>query len=164
MVAHKDGAAVKLVSRQGVDHTRRFPAIVAAIRASAAPTLVLDGEVAVFDRALVSRFEWLWHAAPPELATPPIFMAFDCLYCRGQDLRARPLVTRRLLAPSSSSRLARLSQHRHEISACNVRQADEGLGVGVSAWLAELRGPLTDVPCGFQSRSSRCNYRVATTA
>jgi ATP-dependent DNA ligase len=33
--------------------------------------------------------------APPELATPPIFMAFDCLYVRGQDLRARPLYVRR---------------------------------------------------------------------
>jgi len=72
MVAHKDGAAVKLVSRTGIDHTRRFQAIVAAIRAMAAPTLVLDGEVAVFDRALISRFEWLRHHAPPDLATPPI--------------------------------------------------------------------------------------------
>jgi len=95
MVARKDGAAVKLVSRQGVDHTRRFPGIVAAIRAMAAPTLILDGEVAVFDRTLISRFEWLRHTAPPELATPPIFMAFDCLYHRGQDLRPRPLAIRR---------------------------------------------------------------------
>jgi bifunctional non-homologous end joining protein LigD len=95
MLAYKDGGAVKLVSRQGRDHTRRFPAIVAAIRAMAAPTLVLDGEVAVFDRALISRFEWLRHSAPPDLATPPIFMAFDCLYHRGQDLRPRPLATRR---------------------------------------------------------------------
>ncbi len=56
--------------------------------------LVLDGEVAVFDHALISRFEWLRHAAPPELVTPPIFMAFDCLYVRGQDLRG-PLFVRR---------------------------------------------------------------------
>jgi bifunctional non-homologous end joining protein LigD len=68
---------------------------VAAILATRAPTLVLDGEVAVFDRALVSRFEWLRHAAPPELATPPTFMAFDCLYHRGHDLRPHPLTTRR---------------------------------------------------------------------
>ena len=49
----------------------------------------------MFDGALVSRVEWLRHAAPPDLATPPIFMAFDCLYHRGQDLRPRPLATRR---------------------------------------------------------------------
>jgi bifunctional non-homologous end joining protein LigD len=95
MVAYKDGAAVKLVSRTRTNHTRRFPAIVAAIQAMATPTLILDGEVAVFDRMLISRFEWLWHHAPPELATPPIFVAFDCLHVRGQDLRARPLHVRR---------------------------------------------------------------------
>ncbi len=33
--------------------------------------------------------------APPELRTPPIFMAFDCLYYRGKDLRDRPLYVRR---------------------------------------------------------------------
>ncbi len=95
MLAYKDSAAVKLLSRNGRDHTKRFPAITAAIRAMSALTLVLDGEVAVFDRALISRFEWLRHSAPPDLATPPIFMAFDCLYVRGRDLRARPLYVRR---------------------------------------------------------------------
>ena len=95
MVAHKDGAAVKLVSRQGSDHTRRYPDIVAAIRALEVPTLLLDGEIAIFDQKLISRFEWLRHSAPPELATPPLFMAFDCLYYRGKDLRDRPLYVRR---------------------------------------------------------------------
>jgi bifunctional non-homologous end joining protein LigD len=95
MVAHKDGAAVKLVSRQGIDHTARYPDIVAAIRAVSAPTLIMDGEVAIFDQRLISRFEWLRHRQPPDVATPPLFMAFDCLYYRGQDLRPRPLATRR---------------------------------------------------------------------
>jgi ATP-dependent DNA ligase len=95
MVVHKDGAAVKLVSRQGIDHTRRYPDIVAAIRALEVPTLILDGEIAIFDQKLISRLEWLRRRAPAEVATPPLFMAFDCLYCRGQDLRPRPLATRR---------------------------------------------------------------------
>jgi bifunctional non-homologous end joining protein LigD len=86
---------VRLVNRNGRDHTKRVLGIVAAIRAMSATALVLDGEVAVFDGALVSRFEWLRHSAPPDLATPPIFMAFDCLYHRGHDLRPRPLTTRR---------------------------------------------------------------------
>ena len=95
MVAHKDGATVKLISRTGIDHTRRYPHIVAAIRAMSAPTLILDGEIAIYDQKLISRFEWLRHRQPPDVATPPLFMAFDCLYHRGQDLRARPLTTRR---------------------------------------------------------------------
>jgi bifunctional non-homologous end joining protein LigD len=95
MVAYKDGAAVKLVSRQGIDHTSRYPDIVAALRALEIPTLILDGEVAVYDRHLVSRFEWLRHSSPPELATPPLFMVFDCPYRRGKDLRSQPLCVRR---------------------------------------------------------------------
>jgi bifunctional non-homologous end joining protein LigD len=94
MVAYKDGAAVKLVSRQGIDHTSRYPDIVAALRALEIPTLILDGEVAVYDRHLVSRFEWLRHSSPPELATPPLFMVFDCPYVR-KDLRSQPLCVRR---------------------------------------------------------------------
>jgi bifunctional non-homologous end joining protein LigD len=95
MVAHKDGATVKLISRTGIDHTRRYPHIVAAIRAISAPTLILDGEIAIYDQKLISRFEWLRRRQPPDVATPPLFMAFDCLHYRGQDLRLRRLATRR---------------------------------------------------------------------
>ena len=53
-------------------------------------TLVLDGEVAIYDPQLVSRFEWLRHDAPPELATPPLLMVFDCLYAAGRTCGPRP--------------------------------------------------------------------------
>src|SRR6266478_9707184 len=95
MLAYKDRGAVKLGSRNGRDHTKRFPGIVAAVWALAPASLVLNAEVAVFDQNLISRFEWLRHGAPPDLATPPIFIAFDCLYLRGRDLRKRPLYVRR---------------------------------------------------------------------
>jgi bifunctional non-homologous end joining protein LigD len=95
MVAYKQGDQVRLVSRPGRDHTRRFPALVAAIAALAPTTLILDGEVCLFDQQLVSRFEWLRHGKPPGVATPPLFMAFDCLHLRETDLRDRPLRVRR---------------------------------------------------------------------
>jgi bifunctional non-homologous end joining protein LigD len=94
MVAHKVAGTVRLVSRNGLDHTRRFPELVAALRALDG-TLILDGEVAVYDAQLVSRFEWLRHASPPELSTPALFMVFDCLQARGKDLRKEPLYVRR---------------------------------------------------------------------
>ena len=84
-----------LVSRQGVDHTSRYPDIVAALRSLEVPSLILDGEIAVFDQALISRFEWLRRRAPTETATPPLFMVFDCPHARGKDLRDRPLYVRR---------------------------------------------------------------------
>jgi len=55
----------------------------------------LDGEVAIFDEQLVSRFEWFRHRAREAVATPPIYMAFDVLEGGGQDLRRSPLRARR---------------------------------------------------------------------
>jgi bifunctional non-homologous end joining protein LigD len=83
------------VSRNGRDHTSRFPGIVAALRKLDANALIFVGEVAVYDGQLVSRFEWPTHQRPPELATPHLFMVFDCPYTRGRDLRSRPLYVRR---------------------------------------------------------------------
>lgn len=85
----------QLVSRPGRDHTRRFPDLVAAIAALKPATLILDGEVCIFDERLISRFEWLRHGKPPGVATPPLFMGFDCLYADERDLRERELHVRR---------------------------------------------------------------------
>jgi ATP dependent DNA ligase-like protein len=51
-------------------------------------------EVAIFDERFVSRFEWL-RQRPKDVATPPIYMAFDCLYVNGRDLRPQGLRERR---------------------------------------------------------------------
>jgi len=89
MVAYKRDGQVRLVSKPGRDHTERFPALVAAIAALPSSTLILDGEVCIFDERLVSRFEWLRHGKPPGVATPPVFMAFDCLHAVLLDLSPR---------------------------------------------------------------------------
>jgi bifunctional non-homologous end joining protein LigD len=60
-------------------------------------TLILDGEVAVFYERLVSRFDVLGDSSPDIVVTPPIFMAFDCLYRDGTDLRQEPLSERRAI-------------------------------------------------------------------
>jgi len=95
VLAYKDAAGVRLVSRNARDLTRRFPELAAAVAALEPPTLLLDGEIAVFDRQLISRFEWLRGRPKDEAATPPTLIAFDCLYARGKDLRDRPLRGRR---------------------------------------------------------------------
>jgi len=58
--------------------------------------LILDGEVAIFDDTLISRFEWFRKRPEDVTATPPVYMAFDCLYLEGRDLRDRPLRERRI--------------------------------------------------------------------
>jgi bifunctional non-homologous end joining protein LigD len=95
VLAYKDGALVRLVSRNGRDHTRRFRDLAAAVAKLSARTLVLDGEVAIFDQQLRSRFEWLREHDPSAVASPPLFMALDLLYHDRRDLTGRPLRDRR---------------------------------------------------------------------
>jgi bifunctional non-homologous end joining protein LigD len=96
MLTYKDGKTVRLESRNGVDHTRRFPDVAAAVASLPGRTRVLDGEMAIFDRRLRSRFDWLRDPDPEEVATPPLLMVFDLLYRAGRDLTKRPLRERRL--------------------------------------------------------------------
>ena len=104
MLAYKDGDRVRLVSRNGRDHTRRFVGIAAAGAPQTARALVLDGEVAIYDEKLRSRFDWLREPDADAVATPPMFMAFDLLHQDGRELTGRPLRDRR--ADWSSSSLA----------------------------------------------------------
>ena len=95
MLAYKVGDEVRLVSRNGRDHTKRFPDLAGEVRKLDASPLILDGEVAVFDAKLMSRFEWLRQQPPEEASTPPVFIAFDCLLIDKKDIRERPLFVRR---------------------------------------------------------------------
>jgi bifunctional non-homologous end joining protein LigD len=103
VLAYKDAAGVRLISRNGPDLTRRFPELAAAVAGLDPPTLLLDGEIAVFDRQLVSHFEWLRGRPTDAPATPPLLMAFDCLYARGKDLRKRALRCGATCSRSSST-------------------------------------------------------------
>ena len=94
IMAYKQGAAVRLLSRNGIDYTGRFRALAAAIASLPDVTLLLDGEVTAFDAHLLSRRAFL-HPDPPAVVTPPIYIAFDCVQASGRDLREHPLGARR---------------------------------------------------------------------
>jgi bifunctional non-homologous end joining protein LigD len=96
MLAFKDGTRVRLVSRQGVDHTARFPDTATAVASLSGRKLILDGEVCVFDRQLISQFHLIADEQPPEEPRkPPVFIAFDLLHRGQRDLREQPLSFRR---------------------------------------------------------------------
>jgi len=96
MLAYKDGVRVRLISRNGRDHTRRFAAIAESVSKLSANSLVLDGEVAIYDEKLRSRFDWLHEQDVGAVATPPMFMAFDVLHQDERALTGRPLRDRRV--------------------------------------------------------------------
>jgi bifunctional non-homologous end joining protein LigD len=102
ILAYKEGDRVQLVSRNGKDRTERFARIAANIATLAPQTLLLDGEVVVFDRDEVSRFQLLQQGKGE-----PVYAVFDCLFIDGEDLRRKPLSARRavlerVVAPSAA--------------------------------------------------------------
>jgi bifunctional non-homologous end joining protein LigD len=95
VTAYKDGPAVRLVSRNLKDLTRQFEEVAAAVAGLRAPTLILDGEIAVFDERLVSHLAYLRSSRERPVLTPPVLVAFDCLFARGKELMRQPLQKRR---------------------------------------------------------------------
>jgi len=88
------GGRVAMQSREAHDLSQRYPELVAALAPLRIGEVVIDGEVAAFDRAGRTRLELL--AAGKE----PRFVAFDLLWLEGEDLRARPWEERRELLES----------------------------------------------------------------
>jgi bifunctional non-homologous end joining protein LigD len=90
ILAYKEGAAVRLVSRNAKDRTAMLPRIAAEIGGLPVRTLLVDGEVVVFDQRGISRFQLLQRGR-----IEPRYAIFDCLYRDGRDLRREPLTIRR---------------------------------------------------------------------
>ncbi|MDQ1408742.1 MAG: bifunctional non-ous end joining protein LigD [Acidobacteriaceae bacterium] len=97
ILAYKEGSRVHLYSRNAIDRTDRFFDVATAMSALRPSTLLLDGEVSVFDREGVSRFQLLQNLG----AGKSVFAVFDCLYKDGQDLRRGPLSERRMALEES---------------------------------------------------------------
>jgi bifunctional non-homologous end joining protein LigD len=104
-MAYKDGPRVRLLSRNLKDLTRQFEEVAAAVAGLRAPRLILDGEIAVFDERLVSHLAYLRGSrSEDEILTPPVLVAFDCLFARGKDLRKEPLRRRRAVLEKELAR------------------------------------------------------------
>ncbi|HTO12902.1 MAG TPA: non-homologous end-joining DNA ligase [Candidatus Binatia bacterium] len=136
LIAVKDGRRVRLITRNDKDRTADFPEVAAALAALPAPTLVLDGEVVVFDAAGISRFQLLQRRA--EGASPSIYVAFDCLHARGRDLRREPL----------SARHAELEKELREGPRLQIarRVAEDGLEAFAEARRRGLEGVIGKDP------------------
>lgn len=104
ILAYKEGGRVTLLSRNANDRTATFSGIAKAVAKLPGRTLLLDGEVVVFDSKRVSRFQLLQN-----FRREPAYAVFDCLYKDGLDLRSEPLTIRRavldkLLGKTSGTR------------------------------------------------------------
>jgi bifunctional non-homologous end joining protein LigD len=103
---------VAMWTRNALDLTGRFPAIARSLSQIVVGDAVLDGEIAVLDAAGVPRFELIQQGRNEEA----ILFAFDLLRLDGEDLRERPIETRRDLLHSLLSNTAanlRFSEELH---------------------------------------------------
>jgi len=78
MVATKADGAVRLVSRNGLDHTKRFRELVKALAALKPAAFTLDGEVAVYDQAFICASSGCGNG--PRMSLPPCRSTW-CLTC-----------------------------------------------------------------------------------
>ncbi|MBL8949459.1 MAG: non-homologous end-joining DNA ligase [Myxococcaceae bacterium] len=88
-LAVRMGGQVQLWSRNMIDRSAHYPAIVEALKKLPGGDFLLDGEVVVFDAKGVSRFQ-LW-----QHGDVPVFMVFDCVVKDGESLMAWPWAERR---------------------------------------------------------------------
>ncbi|MBI2824968.1 MAG: hypothetical protein HYX69_09820 [Planctomycetia bacterium] len=115
LIAFKTGRNVRLVSRNGLDWTDRFPSIVAAVQALEPKDAILDGEAVILLANGVSSFQAMQEALSQRNTSAAVYYSFDLLYVDGYDLRNVPLLKRKaalaqLLGPKPTARL-RTSDH-----------------------------------------------------
>jgi ATP-dependent DNA ligase len=93
MLARREGARVRLFSRNGNDWSDRFPSVVEAIEVLKVRSCLLDGELVVCDESGLAVFELLRNGR--QLKREAHLIAFDLIELDGRDLRAKPLQLRK---------------------------------------------------------------------
>ena len=86
---------VKLLTRKGLDWTRKFPSLASAIAELPAETALIDGELVVEGKDGISSFSLLQQALKTGDDSAMVFYAFDLLHLDGNDLRPLSLQTRK---------------------------------------------------------------------
>ena len=125
ILARRDSAGVRLITRNGNDFTNRFPFIEMAIKSLPVRSCVIDGEAIVCNENGLADFELIrGHGT----AANAVHCAFDLLELNGRDLRRRPIEERKsllakLLHDSDSDFSIVLNKHYEEDGAIVFREA-----------------------------------------
>ena len=97
-----EGESIRLLTRNGLDWTERFPGIAEAFQNFPAKSALVDGETVVEDENGVSRFSALQEAlSERKTASAAVFIAFDLLYLDGYASAKQRSMTGKLHSPSS---------------------------------------------------------------
>jgi ATP-dependent DNA ligase len=123
ILAHRDSADVRLITRAGNDFSGRFPFIATAVGKLPVRSCLIDGEAIVCDENGLADFELI---RGHRTAANAVHCAFDLLELDGRDLRRRPIEERKgllteLLRGSNASIV--LNKHYEEDGAIVFREA-----------------------------------------
>jgi DNA ligase D-like protein (predicted ligase) len=109
MHARLDRGAVKLLTRNGLDWTHKYPAIARAVATLDARQAYLDGELCAVDANGITSFSRIQTASDAGNPAGLVFFLFDLLHLGGEDPCPRPLIERKEgltgLLPSDGSPL-----------------------------------------------------------
>src|SRR5215470_1996067 len=119
MHARLDRGKIQLLTRTGLDWSRRYPRTIEALRSLPAKTAYLDGELCALGPDGVPTFSRLQAAMDERRTINLVFFAFDLLFLDGESTAKLPLIERK-------ERLRSL--FRREVS--GLRFADHVLGDG----------------------------------
>jgi ATP-dependent DNA ligase len=92
ILAVRDAAGARLITRQGNDFTKRFPSAVKALQSLKVNSCTIDGEAIVTDASGLAVFDKIRGLSGHEVA---ILCAFDLIELDGADLRCEPIETRK---------------------------------------------------------------------
>ena len=107
---------VKLLTRNGLDWTRRLPEIAHAAEELGVQSAILDGEAVVLDESGTSNFSRLQASFQGGSTVQQRYFAFDLLHLNGHNLRKLPLLRRkeflaRILSQADDESVIHLSEH-----------------------------------------------------
>src|SRR5215472_1701183 len=94
ILACRDSAGVRLITRTGNDFSSRFPFIAMAVSKLPVRSCLIDGEAIVCDENGLAVYELICRDDTGERA---MFSAFDLLELDGKDLRRKPIEKRKEL-------------------------------------------------------------------
>ncbi len=124
-IAVLDNREPRLLTRRGLNWTKRYGLLADAFKELPAATAAIDGEVVVLDESGASNYEELQQALANGETWRLVFFAFDLLHLNGWDLKGVPLLKRK-------EQLNKLLQHLGDQSA--IQYSDHVTGQGADLY------------------------------
>ncbi len=147
ILARRDSAGVRLITRNGHDFSNRFPFIGLAVGHLPARSCLVDGEAIVTDKKGLASFHLL---RARRIHAAAVLCAFDLLELDGEDLRPQPIEKRKRI-------LAKLLRRSHAGIALNEHYTADGTAVFKGACKLGCEG-IVSKRLGSPYRSGRTDH------